>query len=153
MNCCINLVTDWKPKFFFQGIKVCVAVLLIIIWPIFLVELGHLRKHYSFIWKFQVPENSWTQTHRHIEILNVPIATFSIVYLIHAYLFRLSDPILIAYFLRVIILSLNTVLQYCFTLHSIKYNKRQNLHLLQFSGVRDWSLHFTNSQCKQLRSM
>lgn len=26
--------------------------------PLFSVELGHLRKHCSFIWKFQMPENS-----------------------------------------------------------------------------------------------
>lgn len=45
------------------------------------------------------------------------VATFSIVCLIQAYLFRLSDPILAAYLLKVIILSLNTVLQYSFTLH------------------------------------
>lgn len=86
-----------------------------------------------------MPEHSWTQRHRHVEIFNINIATFSIVYLINAYLFRLPDPVLAGYFLRVIVMPLSTVLQHltiCKTLHKRKYNRWQNLDLLQLSKVR-----------------
>lgn len=139
MICHINLVNDWKLKFLLQGIKVYLVVLLTIIWSIIFSGVKPLRKAiFLYTRNFRCLKIPTHKKHRYVEIPNIHIATSSTLYLINAYLFRLLDPVLAGYFLRVIVMPLSTVLQHltiCKTLHKRKYNKKQNLCLLRLSKI------------------
>lgn len=86
MNCHTNLVTDWNPKFFLQGSKVCVAVLLTIIWPIIFSGVKPFRKEmFLYMKNFRC-----LKIHEHKD---TDMLKFSTLILLHLVLYISSMPI------------------------------------------------------------